>query len=457
MPTLANIDGRTLVSNVAPAAGIALQGFGTPQSRAANTQSLSQAKQDQQIQAQQAQAQQAQTQQQAQAINTINNPASTPKQQQAALTRLASINPSVANAVQGVIQSGNQQALDALKAETDKGVRTAKQIKSIGSFVDRQKAIGDLAASAIGRGEDITRLVELSNMSEDQLDTELERMLVQGTDIKTLTDTQKPFTLSEGQTRFDAAGNPIAAVAEQVETFTPVKNAQGKIVGQQSSLTGKVIEDPRAVSAKVVKPKFENFVDSEGDIVAFDTNSPEGAALAAELVSKGGRKALATDATPTVDQGKNAGFAIRSQSASETIDELGTNFTGFSDLGQRVLPNVAKSKERQLFEQAERNLINSVLRKESGAVISEEEFDNARKQYIPQPGDSSEVLDQKAQNRRQIIAGMRASAGKGALTAAEEELQNLEATPSSIPEGQTATNPSTGQKIIFRNGSWQPL
>ena len=31
------------------------------------------------------------------------------------------------------------------------------------------------------------------------------------------------------------------------------------------------------------------------------------------------------------------------------------------------------------------------------------------------------------------------------------------AAPSGISEGATATNPKTGQKLIYRNGQWQPM
>jgi hypothetical protein len=62
-------------------------------------------------------------------------------------------------------------------------------------------------------------------------------------------------------------------------------------------------------------------------------------------------------------------------------------------------PNFLKSAEFQKFDQAQRDFVNAVLRRESGAVISESEFTNARRQYLPQPGDKPEVLKQKRRNR----------------------------------------------------------
>lgn len=70
--------------------------------------------------------------------------------------------------------------------------------------------------------------------------------------------------------------------------------------------------------------------------------------------------------------------------------------------------NAMLGDQGQQAEQAQRDFINAVLRRESGAVISEPEFKNAAKQYFPQQGDSKAVLDQKRRNRQLAIRGMEA-------------------------------------------------
>lgn len=70
--------------------------------------------------------------------------------------------------------------------------------------------------------------------------------------------------------------------------------------------------------------------------------------------------------------------------------------------------NAMLGEAGQQAEQAQRDFINAVLRRESGAVISEPEFKNAAKQYFPQQGDSKAVLDQKRRNRQLAIQGMAA-------------------------------------------------
>lgn len=73
--------------------------------------------------------------------------------------------------------------------------------------------------------------------------------------------------------------------------------------------------------------------------------------------------------------------------------------------------NSLVSSDYQRYDQAQRDFINATLRRESGAAISQSEFDNANKQYFPQPGDKPEVIQQKALNRRAAIEGFAAGGG----------------------------------------------
>jgi hypothetical protein len=118
----------------------------------------------------------------------------------------------------------------------------------------------------------------------------------------------------------------------------------------------------------------------------------------------------------TADQEKNAGFALRMKDSNSTINVLTEQWKKLGYLGQAAqfsdrLPNVLKSSETQQMEQAQRDFINSVLRRESGAAISPSEFDSARKQYFPQPGDGDAVLAQKAKNRITALQGIANASG----------------------------------------------
>jgi hypothetical protein len=74
--------------------------------------------------------------------------------------------------------------------------------------------------------------------------------------------------------------------------------------------------------------------------------------------------------------------------------------------------NFTQSAAQQRVDQAQRNFVNATLRQESGAAISAGEWDNAKKQYFPQPGDDASVIEQKRLNRQQVISGFKTSAGR---------------------------------------------
>lgn len=135
-----------------------------------------------------------------------------------------------------------------------------------------------------------------------------------------------------------------------------------------------------------------------------------------EFVPVGAPKAQIERPEFTVSQATAAGYADRMVQADAILDnpKLASAQT---DVGQQVaagvpfIGNFLTSAEKQQADQAQRDFINAILRRESGAVISESEFANARRQYFPQPGDTQAVLDQKAANRQNAIMGVARAAG----------------------------------------------
>jgi 3-deoxy-D-manno-octulosonate 8-phosphate phosphatase KdsC-like HAD superfamily phosphatase len=68
---------------------------------------------------------------------------------------------------------------------------------------------------------------------------------------------------------------------------------------------------------------------------------------------------------------------------------------------------------RKQVETLKENWLTANLRKESGAVIGEEEFAREDRKYFPQIGDSFEVRNLKKQLRQQAEQGMLLESGKG--------------------------------------------
>lgn len=111
-------------------------------------------------------------------------------------------------------------------------------------------------------------------------------------------------------------------------------------------------------------------------------------------------------------QAKAKLFGERMQQANSVLDKMataGVDRPGMIHQGAQAIPliggpaaqatNWTQSKEQQQVAQAQRDFINAVLRRESGAAIATSEFENAQQQYFPTIGDSPEVREQKRRNR----------------------------------------------------------
>lgn len=145
-----------------------------------------------------------------------------------------------------------------------------------------------------------------------------------------------------------------------------------------------------------------------------------------------------TGAKLTESQGKALSFGSRAASSSEILESVGESGRVQPNLLKRTVEAVpfvggalgmaankipsfgpgfapdslgGPTTAQQQVEQAERDFINAVLRRESGAVISPAEFANARLQYFPQPGDTPQVIAQKKANRKTVIESLAHEAG----------------------------------------------
>lgn len=158
---------------------------------------------------------------------------------------------------------------------------------------------------------------------------------------------------------------------------------------------------------------------------------------------------------PTVAQQTVAEYAARIEQAEPTIESLQKTIQGmdyFTFTAQINLPAVAQSSNIQQYMQAARNFINAKLRRESGAVISPTEFSEARKQYLPQPGDSPEVLSQKKDNRDLVMASLKKAAGPAyesveELIGSSQKLVQAEKEAQSTLQVYLKNNPGKQQEV----------
>ena len=165
----------------------------------------------------------------------------------------------------------------------------------------------------------------------------------------------------------------------------------------------------------------------------------------------------------TADENKAFGFAARMDQASRTVDEL--TAAGFEPsqvsetLASRIpgIGNYMVSSQFQQYEQAKENWVTANLRRESGAVIGQEEMVREIRKYFPVVGDKPDVIAQKKRARQAGQKGMAESSKRST-----EEINKIagidevpEETPS-LPQGMIDNGDGTftlpDGRIVRRTG-----
>ena len=246
---------------------------------------------------------------------------------------------------------------------------------------------------------------------------------------------------------FDEYGQPVG------EGQTPFKAPQFQDLGGRvvsiDPLTGKIGGEfgktmtPGEIASNSVARANLGIAQQR---LAMDQNSPannpmlKGAPSGYRWNMQGGLDAIPggpaeVGKAPTEFQGKSAVFGARAQAADKILGDLQGKYSPATIATQQSVADTplvggmagaalnkwSMSDADQQASQAQRDFVNAVLRQESGASISPAEFENARKQYFPQPGDSKAVIAQKAQNRRTTIQGLQQNAGKAAYSASDSK------------------------------------
>ncbi len=141
----------------------------------------------------------------------------------------------------------------------------------------------------------------------------------------------------------------------------------------------------------------------------------------------------------TEGQSKDVVYLTRGAGALPVLDEMGAALT---DPVQQVMgvdpTGVVRGQQEPAFQQAEqagREFLASVLRKDTGAAVTPSEMDTYGNMYLPKPGDTPELLAQKKGARQRALKAIEL----GIPSAAIVEMENRGALPgrgSDAPAGE---------------------
>jgi len=194
----------------------------------------------------------------------------------------------------------------------------------------------------------------------------------------------------------------------------------------------KAAREAEKAAREAEKPQVKN--EGQGLATGFGMRMKESNAILNAMEDKG---IINTGATRSVVSG-----------ILGAIPAIGGQLEEKTSAAMNVLPSWAggPNAEQQQVEQARRNFITAVLRKESGAVISPQEFYAEEKKYFPQLGDEAPVIQQKRAARDIAIRAMDVQSGNKA-----PNLQETAPPPSLLKEGHVTTF-ANGQQWSMRNG-----
>ena len=326
-----------------------------------------------------------------------------------ALIRLAAVNPDVATQMQSIVTGRNARQLQAERLAAEKGLRDASFILGGKNLAGMRTRVRQLADKAAVEGRPLDKFVGLMNKNEDELRTEMERMLSVGGAIQDIWKAAsgagaegEGFTLAPGQKRFDAQGREIASVeegAKAVEPTADVKNLLAAGINPNSAegreLIKKAVGGKGGVTVNVgdTEPPFK----VPSGFMLRDPNDP---AQGVKPIPGGPTDNL------TAENAAKTQMLRTAQEAFKGVKDLVFDKKG--GLNRINIANAALNTpgtEGRMLKTMMEFGIQGITRAETGAAMPDKELDNTRIRFMPAVGDTVEVANIKLKMFEDFIGG----------------------------------------------------
>jgi len=106
---------------------------------------------------------------------------------------------------------------------------------------------------------------------------------------------------------------------------------------------------------------------------------------------------------------------------SETLTSAGQRAANLDPTG--LVRGAVQTPEFQVAQQSGQEFLQAILRKDTGAAITTQEQQLYGETFLPQPGDSPQVLAMKVQSRQRAIDAIKAGLPPSAIVAQEQALR----------------------------------
>lgn len=303
----------------------------------------------------------------------------------------------------------------------------AQQGVNVDQFRDRADLAPVIARSSL------TALQQMQ-MAQDEKSYQL---ALDNFELEVMKAAQGPKPTAEMQNFTLAQNDPAFAahLAAQDAPNPPAQVAEYNFYVDQEKAAGR---EPKS---------FEEYQASQKGNGLTVTTNPDGTTT----VTQGGSGLKLTEA-----QGKDIGFYTRGLQANSGLDGLEGQLTDWAQQNTDKVPlglgNAFRSPEfRQAKVEAD-NFLAAILRKDTGAAITDNEFDLYGPMFLPQPFDDPATIQLKRQKRATALLALRSGLGTAEIVAAANEASLGLDQPTAAAQGQVtpvvnspATEPVPGE------------
>lgn len=256
----------------------------------------------------------------------------------------------------------------------------------------------------------------------------------------------------------DMLDKAVIAVGAPSDPANPKDNLI--TVGENSSIydaaSDKWITNPNAKQDEAKAPTVQTFYDEQtGQEYKAQWDAQKGwVPVGGQKIPKEGITVTSPDGTVmtigggsntklTEGQSKDVLYYTRGIDANKSLDMFEGELTDIIQSGAGKIPlglgNYLQSPQFQQAKQAGDNFLAAILRKDTGAAVTKQEFQLYGEMFLPVPGDSPEVVKQKRRARQVALDAIKSGMGtaEAIATANEQKLGINPAAPKGDRPGKS--------------------
>ncbi|MEQ4284489.1 hypothetical protein [Pseudomonas syringae] len=379
------------------------------------------------------------------------------------ITRLEDLAPGIRSTSTGTMSQPASTGAMSLPATGS----AANMGDGIGTFSQANAGDGQLAMDRFARAANIRE----AGRDRDRLDLANEK-LTRDSNFTVVADSSRRPTLADmrfdQQRQLDTQGMQEAVKGAQGQIDSRRQGQAADLQLRQATRLEDIMTAGTAPNATLQQQQaLQRTLDPDGSKALARQQTLANIDKITAEADKARREASATGLKLTESQSKDLNYFGRGNAANAELAVQGAGLTrsatgergaarGVVDAALRSLPlignsgvvNSLVSDERQKAEQSGQEFINALLRKDSGAAITEPESAIYGRTYLPREGDGDQVLKQKWEARERAMQGIRDGLGSAAILAAEVNRPQYGA---ANPASQQANAPTSQAQLVRAN------